>query len=96
MHQGRKRRMKPVQTEDIQMLLYTLAKDTDIQQLRYAAADMIERLEGEKQQKAQASYYVVLDQMAQSNVKVSDYEKECLEEKLDTAKQLLKGMVGLL
>lgn len=88
--------MKPVQTQDVQELLYTLAMQTDSQTLRYAAADMIDRLEVEKEQKAQASYYVVLDQMAQSNVNVSDYEKECLEEKLDTAKHLLKGMAELL
>lgn len=88
--------MKPVQTEDIQMLLYTLAKDTDIQQLRYAAADMIERLEEEKEQKAQAVYYAVLDEFTQSNIKIVDYEKESLEEENGALKQLLKDTVQLL
>ncbi|AUO14763.1 hypothetical protein [Priestia megaterium] len=88
--------MKPVQTEDIQMLLYTLAKDTDIQQLRYAAADMIERLEEEKKQKEQAVYYAVLDEISQSNIKVADYEKNSLKEENGALKQLLKDTVQLL
>lgn len=88
--------MKPVQTQDVQELLYTLAMQTDSQTLRYAAADMIDRLEVEKEQKAQAVYYAVLDDLSQSNIKIVDYEKESLEEKLDTAKHLLKGMAELL
>lgn len=88
--------MKPVQTEEVQLLLYTLARETDIQQLRYAAADMIERLEEEREQKAQAVYYAVLDDFSQANIKIVNSEKESLEEKLDTAKQLLKGMADLL
>ncbi|WP_374187469.1 hypothetical protein ACEPPU_24275 [Priestia aryabhattai] len=37
-----------------------------------------------------------LDDLCQSHVKVSDYEKECLEEKLDTAKRLVKDIASLL
>lgn len=88
--------MKPVQTQDVQELLYILAMQTGQAPLRHAAAEMIERLEEEKQRKAEASYYVVLDQMAQSNVNVSDCEKESLKEENGALKQLLKDTVQLL
>ena len=88
--------MKPVQTQDVQELLYTLAMQTDSQKLRHAAADMIERLEEEREQKAQAVYYAVLDEFTQSNIKVSDYENNSLEDKNERLTQLLKGAVELL
>ena len=88
--------MKPVQTEEVQLLLYTLARETDIQQLRHAAADMIERLEEEREQKAQAVYYAVLDQSAQANINALAYENNSLEDKNERLTQLLKGAVELL
>lgn len=88
--------MKPVQTEEVQELLYKLAKETHHLDLVLAADEMIGRLQVEKEQKSQAIYYGVLDQLAQANIKPLDSEKESLEDKLDTAKQLLKGMAELL
>jgi len=88
--------MKPVQTEEVQLLLYTLAKETDIQQLRYAAADMIERLEEEREQKAQAVYYAVLDEMSQANINALAYENNSLEDKNERLKQVVRDMAELL
>lgn len=88
--------MKPVQTEEVQLLLYTLAKETDIQQLRYAAADMIERLEEEREQKAQAVYYAVLDEMSQANINALAYENNSLEDKNERLKQVVRDMAELI
>jgi len=88
--------MKPVQTEEVQLLLYTLARETDIQQLRYAAADMIERLEEEREQKAQAVYYAVLDEMSQANINALAYENNSLEDKNERLKQVVRDMAELI
>ncbi|MED3974574.1 hypothetical protein P4639_14370 [Priestia megaterium] len=88
--------MKPVQTEEVQLLLYTLARETDIQQLRHAAADMIERLEEEREQKAQAVYYAVLDEMSQANINALAYENNSLEDKNERLKQVVRDMADLL
>lgn len=85
--------MKPVQTQDVQELLYTLAMQTDSQTLRYAAADMIDRLEVEKEQKAQAVYYAVLDDLSQSNIKIVDYDKDSLKEENEALRTVLKTIL---
>ena len=43
-----------------------------------------------------AQYTPSLDDLAQSHINALSYENNSLEEKLDTAKQLLKGMADLL
>jgi len=88
--------MKPVQTQDVQELLYTLAMQTDSQKLRHAAADMIERLEEEREQKAQAVYYAVLDEMSQANINALSYENNSLEDKNERLKQVVRDMAELL
>jgi len=85
--------MKPVQTQDVQELLYTLAMQTDSQTLRYAAADMIGRFKVEKAEKKQAVYFAVLDEMSQANVNVSEYESDSLREENEALRTVLKTIL---
>ena len=90
--------MKPVQTNEVQELIYQLVQETPVHRLDLllAANEMIGRLEEEKQQKEQAIYYGVLDQLAQANIEPLDSEKESLKETNEQLKDLVKGMAQLL
>ncbi|WP_394548839.1 hypothetical protein [Priestia aryabhattai] len=90
--------MKPVQTNEVQELIYQLVQETPVHRLDLLLAtnEMIGRLEEEKQQKEQAIYYGVLDQLAQANIKPLDSEKESLKETNEQLKDLVKGMAQLL
>ncbi len=90
--------MKPVQTHEVQELIYELALETPVTRpdLVKAAETMLYRLQVEKEQKAQAIAFAALDDLAQANIKPLDSEKESLKEENRTLKQLLKDTVQLL
>lgn len=92
LHQGRKRRMS-----EYQHLINELARELPHREDLLNGVDrLIQKYEQGTQVIHITQYTPSLDDLAQSHINALDYENNSLEDKLDTAKQLLKGMAELL